>query len=83
MKAWTDYPIAQLGDEPFKTAPIREIEVLSYDRDKYCWIRLAESGVLENIKAGYIYEMPGRCGEVRAVPTSRYAHLPTGIGGGE
>ena len=36
MRAWTDYPFIQLGDLENKKAPIREIEVVSYDGDKYC-----------------------------------------------
>lgn len=31
MKAWTDYPFIRLGDLENKKAPIREIEVVSYD----------------------------------------------------
>ena len=36
MKAWTDYPFTFIGDIPQKKAPIREIEVLGYDGNKYC-----------------------------------------------
>ncbi len=65
MKAWTDYPFRVLGDEPYKKAPIREIDVISYDGDKYC--KIVVSGVDEEIKAGYIYTKPGRCGEVPSI----------------
>ncbi len=74
MKAWTDYPFTCLGDEPYKKAPIREIEVLTYDRDKYCWVRV--SGVLEEIKAGYIYQKAGRLGEVPSVLLQQLEKLP-------
>lgn len=77
MKAWTDYPIEQLGDEPYKKAPIREIEVLSYDRNKYCYIKVG--GVIDNIKAGYIYNKAGRCGEVKAVKLQKLEKLPVSI----
>lgn len=63
MKAWTDYPFTNLGDKPNQKAPVREIEVLSYDGDKYCRVKFA--GVFEDeIKSGYIYQREGRYGEV-------------------
>lgn len=65
MRAWTDYLFEQLGDTTGKKAPVREIEVVSYDGDKYCKIEV--SGVETEIKAGYIYQREGRCGEVPAV----------------
>jgi hypothetical protein len=65
MKAWTDYPFIQLGDIAYQEAPIREIEVLSYDGDKYC--RIIVCGIHEEIKSGYIYQEPGRCREVPGI----------------
>ena len=59
MKAWTDYPIVELGDKPYVNAPIWEVEVLSYDGDKYCCVLV--DGIEKSIKAGYIYREPGRC----------------------
>ena len=75
MIAWTDYPIVELGDIPGKYAPIREIEVLSYDGNKYCEIIVGQglttlgrpSGFYTTIKAGYIYQAFGRLGEVPAI----------------
>lgn len=61
MKAWTDYPITELGDTPHVEAPVREIEVLAYDGDKYC--RVLVCGIEKSIKAGYLYQEPGRCSE--------------------
>lgn len=69
MKAWTDYPFTFLGDEPFKPAPIREIDVISYDGNKYC--QIVVEGHAAEIKAGYIYENPGR------YPDSSPVHLST------
>lgn len=62
MKAYTDYPITELGDKPNKEAPIRIVEVVAYDSDKYCTVRI--DGVTKAIKAGYLYSKEGRCGEV-------------------
>ena len=76
VKAWTDYPMKELGDVAGKKAPIREIEVCTYDRDKYCWVKVVGTEHFENIKAGYIYTEAGRCGEVPMVPTSTYNQLP-------
>lgn len=62
MQAWTDYPFTFLGDVPHVEAPIREIEVISYDGDKYCEIIVEEHTT--SIKSGYIYTASGRLGEV-------------------
>lgn len=58
MKAFTDYPIIELGDAPYVGAPIREVDLLSYDGDKYC--RVSVGGIEKSIKAGYIYKKPCR-----------------------
>ena len=65
MKAWTDYPFAELGDTQGREAPVREITVLSYDNDKYC--RILVDGSEFEIKAGYVYSSPGRYGEVEVM----------------
>lgn len=69
MKAYTDYPFTLLGDIAGQEAPIREIEVLWFDGNKY--VRIRVEGIYEEIKYGYIYEKPGRLGEVKMVPVSR------------
>lgn len=48
MKAWTDCPFTQLGDVSGMEAPVREIEIVSYDDDKYCRIKV--HGVTAEIK---------------------------------
>ncbi len=65
MKAYTDYPFVWLGDKEYEKAPIREIEVVSYDGDKYC--RIIVEGKETSIKAGYIYLRYGRLGEVKQI----------------
>jgi hypothetical protein len=67
MKAYTDYPIVELGDTPNQIAPIRECNARSYDGDKYCVV--AVEGILTTIKAGYLYQRPGRLGEVPPINT--------------
>lgn len=62
LKAWTDYPIQQLGDQIGEQAPIREIVPIKYDGDKY--VKVLVEGHLIEIKSGYIFTMPGRLGEV-------------------
>lgn len=62
MKAFTDYPFKELGDTASILAPIREVEVLSYDGDKYCNILINEKTL--SVKACYLYKNPGRCGIV-------------------
>ncbi len=67
MKAWTDYPVTELGDVSGQIAPVRECTVLSWNGDKYCDILV--EGVKTNIKRGYIYSEPGRATEVPNVAT--------------
>ena len=70
MKAFTDYPILELGDKPNKIAPVRECEVLSHDGDKYCKIKV--EGCFEEVKSGYLYSERGRAGEVPCIDTSLF-----------
>lgn len=58
IEAWTDYPIAPLGDESGKEAPIRRVRVLGWDGNKYAAIRC--EGVLMSVKRGYLYCEAGR-----------------------
>lgn len=74
MKAWTDYPITALGDVPSALAPVRECEVVAWDRDKYATIHIC--GVTEEVKAGYLYSTPGRCGEAPSVSVAALDKLP-------
>jgi len=59
---WTDYPFKELGDIPFTIAPIRPVIVKEWDRNKY--VRVEVEGQEFEIKEGYIYTEPGRCGSV-------------------
>jgi hypothetical protein len=69
MKAYTDYPILELGDISGEKAPIREVRVISYDLDKYCKIEVC--GIQTEVKRGYLYVKPGRCGEVKSIDTRK------------
>lgn len=59
IKAYTDYIFIDLGDTPGKEAPVREIELVSYDQDKY--VEILVGGVRDYIKSGYIYPRAFRC----------------------
>jgi hypothetical protein len=74
VKAWTDYPLEWMGDEPGKKAPVREVDVLSYDGNKRC--RAVVGGRECEIKAGYIYQRAGRIGEVPALTRGQLSALP-------
>ncbi len=56
MRAWTDYPLIETG-----TAPVREVEILAYDQNKYCYISVPS---LDDrrfyVKQGYLYSRPYR-----------------------
>ena len=73
MKAWTDYPFISLGDTAGQEAPVREIEVLSYDGDKYCRIKIGDEE--DEIKAAYIYQRAGRCGEVPKITSKQLEEM--------
>ena len=73
MKAWTDYPFTWLGDIAFKKAPIREVEIVSYDGDKYCHIKL--KGGEDSIKRCYLYQSPGRLGAVKPISNKQLEAL--------
>lgn len=78
MKAFTDYPFTELGDEAYKLAPVREVEVVSYDGNKYC--KIIVEGVECEVKAGYLYKNNARYesakffswGEFEALPETKY-----------
>lgn len=61
MKAYTDYPILELGDISGEEAPIREVNILYYDGDKRCKVII--QGLEEEIKTGYLYTAPVRAEE--------------------
>lgn len=65
LRAYTDAPFYSLNDEPYKEAPIREVNVLFYDGDKYCLVE--HKGAILSVKAGYLYKEPGRFGEVEPI----------------
>lgn len=61
-KIYTDYSfVIQLGDKPRQQAPIREVKILAYDGNKYVTIEV--EGWLADVKFGYLYYEPKRCGE--------------------
>ena len=65
MKAYTDYPITELGDIAGEKAPIRSCVVISYDGDKYCKIVVGK--IVKEVKTGYLYKKAGRRGEVPCI----------------
>lgn len=67
MKAWTDYPFEQLGDEPYKEAPVREVKIISYDGNKYCKVKIKGFRYALEVKSGYLYQTEGRYREVEFV----------------
>ena len=80
MRAYTDMPIRELGDFSGKPAPVREVEVVSYDGNKYCHVRIQKLDL--EIKAGYLYTQPGRCGEVPPLTRRQLALLAPADQGG-
>lgn len=73
--AFTDMPFSELGDPPSTPAPIRQVEVLAYDGDKYATVR-TDGHILE-VKVGYLYAIPGRCNNVDNFCLDALRELPT------
>jgi hypothetical protein len=73
MKAFTDYPFIILGDVEGQRAPIREVEVVDFDGNKYCTVIF--EGVYGHIKAGYLYQTRGRCGEVDTIDIAKLGEV--------
>jgi hypothetical protein len=76
LTAWTNYPISpgEFGrgrDFAGRRAPVRAVTILTYDRDKRCKVRIAGFAGIFEIKLGYIYPRPGRCGSVQAISHQR------------
>jgi hypothetical protein len=75
IRAYTDHPFLNLGDILYKDAPIRGVDIISYDGNKYCKIKV--NGVLMpcDVKVGYLYSKPGRFGEVPCINTEELEKL--------
>ena len=66
MRAWTDYPLCKDAmvsagpelDEPDKPAPVREVEVLGWDNNKYARVSFGDG--IYVFKVGYLYTKPFR-----------------------
>ena len=65
ITCWTDYPFKELGDEPYKPAPIRHVRVIGYDGNKYASIIV--EGIESSVKWGYLYRNAGRLGCVKTI----------------
>ena len=61
-KAWTDYPFTGLGDTPGVGAPVREVQIVGYDHDKYATILVPGLAEPQEIKSGYLYKTRGGYG---------------------
>lgn len=78
IPAFTDYPIMALGDKPGKEAPIRAVQIERCVRSSVprCLLRVPGVKALVEVKCGYVYTAPGRCGEVPCVPLEDIEALP-------
>jgi len=72
MLVYTDYPMTlSTGEENDK---IVQVEVLSYDRNKYCWVKWKDE--LHEIKSGYLFPDP----ELKGLSWKWLYHLPCEVG---
>lgn len=72
--AYTDMPFEELGDKPYQVAPIRQIELLAYDGNKYVTAR--NGGVVIKLKSGYVYTEQRRCSDAERVSYEVLDTLP-------
>lgn len=73
MKAYTDYKFKYLYGHDRLVAPVREIEVLSYDGERFCSIKVGEH--YDRINAEFIYMDAGRQGQVLPLTAPQLAEL--------
>lgn len=67
ITCWTDYPFVELGDVSGQKAPIRQVNVVSYDQNKHVTVSFKDNDSFLELKAGYLYSKPGRYGQVKQV----------------
>ena len=78
LTCWTDYPFVELGDEPGKPAPIRHVNIIDYDGDKYATVSFERCGDFLSLKTGYLYSQPGRYGQVKCVNPRKIERMGDG-----
>ncbi len=78
ITCWTDYPFSELGDVPYHQAPIRHVNIVTYDGDKYARVSFANNGNLLEVKVGYLYSKPGRYGQVKCVNPRKIERMGDG-----
>jgi hypothetical protein len=62
---YTDYPFVELGDIPNQLAPVRQVEFIHYDNDKY--VDIIVEGKLLSVKLGYLYPVAQRFDDGKSV----------------
>jgi len=67
VTGWTDYPFLELGDEPYKEAPVRQVTVVAYDRNLYATVTFVDNQMRLRVKPHYLYSKRGRYGQVRQI----------------
>ena len=77
VTAWTDYPFVELGDIPYEKAPIRRVQVLSFDGNKYA--KISYMGMYLEVKAGYLYGKAGRCSTVPRIALRKLERMKEGV----
>lgn len=78
MKAYTDYPMS-LANGHVINSEVVQVEVLSYDRNKYCWVKWKDE--FHEIKSGYLFldpELSNRSWKwLYTLPNEIYGKHPT------
>lgn len=61
---YTDYPFEELGDIPNKEAPVRRVQLHSYDGNKYCKVGVDGCEYPQEVKAEYLYKKCSKNGQM-------------------
>lgn len=69
IDAFTDYPIAELGDVDGEIAPIRAVTVVDYDGSLYCQVLVPGVAEPVEVKRWYLYSSRGRTWDDGSHPT--------------
>ena len=77
MRAWTDYPISELGDKKGQPGPIREVTIVHFDGGDTAEVMF--KGVTLTVKVDRLYLRSGRAAEAPLKPPSEKLKAPGAV----
>lgn len=80
VSGWTDYPFLELGDEEQKEAPIRQVNVQSFNGYRHAIVTFIDNSFQLELPVAYLFRSRGRSGQVKQVNPRKLARqfgMPT------